>query len=76
MASSFLVKNSPCRPLPLPTPGQASFCSGGPRGDHDLAGSRVIVQNVLRIVRELKAAVLPQAKLPPTPRRVKEPAMA
>lgn len=63
--TSFLVKNSPHRLFPLPTPGQVSFCSGRPCMDHDLAGTRVIVQNMLWIIHELEPAVH-QAGLSPS----------
>lgn len=63
MVIFFLVENSPHDLCPLPTPGQVSFCSGRPCRDHDLAGTKVIVQNMLWIIRELEPAVH-QAELP------------
>lgn len=62
--TSFLVENSPHRLFPLPTPGQVSFCSGRPCRDHDLARTRVIVQNMLWIIRELEPAVHQAALCP------------
>lgn len=70
--TSFLVKNSPYRLFPLPTPGQVSFCSGRPCRDHDLARTRVTVQNMLWITHELEPAVHQAALCPSESKRAQD----
>lgn len=60
--ASFPVKNSPQARLPLPTPGQESSALADAAGTMSWL-DRVIVQNILWIIREHEPAV-PQAKLP------------